>query len=106
MACLFPGLASCGANRLQTELKQINVACFPNITHAQALLMKGRGSLEQAFGDDIKINWITLYIIAGASNGGSVLVSRNDAGIGSARNLAGKTWTTIRWIQMVSHPPR
>jgi len=127
MGCLLPGLVSCGANRLQTELKQINVACFPNITHAQALLMKGRGSLEQAFGNDIKINWITfnagpseieamfagavdigyigpvpavsgyiqsngdLYIIAGASNGGSVLVSRNDAGIGSAGDLAGKT---------------
>ena len=120
-------IGSCGKNQTQTELTQINVACFPNITHAQALLLKGQGSLEQAFGDKIKIKWLTfnagpseieamfagevdigyigpvpavsgyvqskgdLYIIAGASNGGSVLVSRNDADIWTAADLAGKT---------------
>lgn len=120
-------VVSCGTTRTQAELTQINVACFPNITHAQALLLKGQGSLEQAFGDDIKINWITfnagpseiealfagkvdigyigpvpavsgyiqsngdLHIIAGASNGGSVLISRNDVDIRSAEDLSGKT---------------
>ena len=128
MTCLFlASFVSCGTNSGQTALTQINVACFPNITHAQALLMKGQGSLEQAFGGDIKTNWTTfnagpseiealfagkvdigyigpvpavsgyiqsdgdLFIIAGASNGGSALISRNDANIGSAGDLAGKT---------------
>ena len=126
-ACLLL-LVSCGTNRGKAELTQINVACFPNITHAQALLMKGQGSLEQAFGGSgIKINWITfnagpseiealfagqvdigyigpvpavsgyiqsdgdLHIIAGASNGGSALISRNDTNIMFAGDLAGKT---------------
>ena len=122
--CLF---ASCAKVSNQTELTRINVACFPNITHAQALLMKGHGTLEQVFGDDVNVNWITfnagpsqieamfaghvdigyigpvpavsgyvqsagdLHIIAGASNGGSVLIARNDANINSAKDLAGKT---------------
>jgi len=110
----------------QTELTQINLACFPNITHAQALLLKGQGTLEQTFGG-LKVNWITfnagpseieamfagevdigyigpvpavngyiqsdgdLFIIAGASDGGSVLVARSDSDIRSAGDLDGKT---------------
>lgn len=125
MALLF--LISRKQNTKQTDLTQINMACFPNITHAQALLLKGRGTLEKDFGDTVKVNWITfnagpseiealfagevdigyigpvpatsgyvqsngdLYIIAGASNGGSVLVARNDSDIRSAGDLDGKT---------------
>lgn len=108
---------------------EVNIACFPNITHAQALVLKDRGTLEEKLGDGIKVNWLTfnagpseiealfagevdigyigpvpaisgyvqadgdLRIIAGASNGGSVLVARGDAGINSATDLAGKTVT-------------
>ena len=121
---LFP---ACKSNIDKTELSQINIACFPNITHAQALVLKGQRTLEEAFGDDVNINWITfnagpsqiealfagevdigyigpvpavngyvqsggdLQIIAGASNGGSVLVARNDSDIRSAAGLDGKT---------------
>jgi NitT/TauT family transport system substrate-binding protein len=121
-------LVSCGQRQTQGELKQINIAHFPNITHAQALLLKEQGTLEQAFEEDgVRINWITfnagpsviealfagavdisyigpmpalsgyiqsggsLQIIAGASNGGTVLVARNDSGISTARDLDGKT---------------
>lgn len=126
MICLLLSfLTACGSK--ETDLTQINVACFPNITHAQALLMKGQGTLEEVFGDDIKVNWVTfnagpseieamfagqidigyigpvpaltgyiqssgdLQIIAGASNGGSVLVARNDADIWYPKDLDGKT---------------
>ena len=41
------------------DLTQINVACFPNLTHAQALVMKDQGSLEKAYGDGVKVNWVT-----------------------------------------------
>ena len=130
-AILFAALllmpASCRSDSKQTGLAQINIACFPNITHAQALLLKGQGTLERAFGDGVKINWITfnagpsqiealfagevdigyigpvpavngyvqsggdLQIIAGASNGGSVLVARNGSDIRTAGDLDGKT---------------
>ena len=127
--CVLPALlTSCGGTRAKAELSQINIACFPNITHAQALLLKGRGTLEPLFEEDgITINWITfnagpsqiealfagavdigyigpvpalsgyiqshgdLQIIAGATNGGSVLVARNDSDIRSARDLDGMT---------------
>ena len=52
----FP--ASCKTSQ-PAALTQINVACFPNITHAQALLMKGQGTLEKAFGDGVKVHWVT-----------------------------------------------
>ena len=121
-------LVSCIRSGQQAELSQINIACFPNITHAQALVLKGQGTLEGAFKDSgIEVNWITfnagpseiealfagavdvgyigpvpalsgyvqssgdLRIIAGASNGGSVLVARNDSDIRSAGDLDGKT---------------
>ena len=120
-------LTSCKSDASQTGLTQINVACFPNITHAQALLLKGQGTLERTFGDEVKINWITfnagpsqiealfagdvdigyigpvpalngyvqsggdLQIIAGVSNGGPVLIVRNDSDISTASDLDGKT---------------
>jgi len=120
-------LASCRRDQDGGGLTQINIACFPNITHAQALLMKGQETLERIFGDDVNVNWITfnagpsqieamfagavdigyigpvpaisgyiqsggdLFVIAGASNGGSAMVARNDSGIRSAGDLDGKT---------------
>ena len=127
-ACLLLTLlASCGRAGDEGELTRINLACFPNITHAQALLLKGQGTVEDMFGDEIQVNWITfnagpseieamfageidigyigpvpalsgyiqsdgdLQIIAGTSNGGSVLVARNDSEISAAGDLDGKT---------------
>jgi NitT/TauT family transport system substrate-binding protein len=128
LSLLIVLLTSCAQNRTQGELIQINIACFPNITHAQALLLKAEGTLEKAFEEDgVSINWITfnagpsviealfagavdisyigpvpalsgyiqsggsLQIIAGAVNGGSVLIARNDSDIYTAADLDGKT---------------
>ena len=117
-------LAGCG--RGGSEAPEVRVAYFPNITHAQALVMKNRGMLEEAIGEGVAVRWIAfnagpaviealfageidisyigpvpaingyvqsggdLRIIAGASNGGSVLVAREGADIGSAADLDGK----------------
>jgi NitT/TauT family transport system substrate-binding protein len=103
---------------------EVRIAYFPNITHAQALVMKGQGILEKKgiavkwrafnagpseiealFAGEIDIGYIgpvpaangyvqsqgDLKIVAGASNGGSVLVVRKAAGINSVAELNGKT---------------
>jgi len=128
LCCMVLFTSSCNPNSTEAKLTQINVACFPNVTHAQALLMKGQGTLEQAFEESgVSINWITfnagpsqiealfagavdigfigpvpavsgyiqssgdLHVIAGASNGGSVLVAREGSGILTAGDLDGRT---------------
>lgn len=105
----------------------VRIAYFPNITHAQALVMKNQGGLEQALGDEYKVEWVSfnagpaevealfageidlgyigpipaisanvqskgdVQIIAGAADAGAVLAVRPDAGIGSVKDLDGKT---------------
>lgn len=39
------------------ENQEIRIAYFPNITHAQALVMKNKGELEKKFSDTHKIKW-------------------------------------------------
>jgi len=117
-------LSSC--NSKTTEISEVRIAYFPNITHAQALVMKSEGLLDKKLDNDIDVKWIAfnagpseiealfageidigyigpvpaingyvqsngdLQIIAGAANGGSVLVARNDVDINSAADLEGK----------------
>jgi len=117
------GLTSC--KKKANELSMVHIAYFPNITHAQALVMKGGGRLEKKLGG-IPVKWIAfnagpseiealfagkidigyigpvpaisgyvqsggdLRIIAGATNGGSVLVARKGVNINSAADLDGK----------------
>jgi NitT/TauT family transport system substrate-binding protein len=117
------GLTSCNNNG--GEITEVRIAYFPNITHAQALVMKNEGFLEEKL--DINVRWIVfnagpaeiealfagqidigyigpvpavngfvqsngdLRIIAGATNGGSVLVARNGVNIQTAADLDGKT---------------
>ncbi len=54
LAALALGLAPMSAAAKDTE---VNIGYFNNVTHAQALYMKATGSLEEAFPDDVKINW-------------------------------------------------
>ncbi len=54
-AILAAFLGGCGG----TNEKEIRIAYFPNITHAQALVMKNQGSLEQALGDEYKVSWVS-----------------------------------------------
>jgi len=117
------GLTAC--KKKAGEMSEVHIAYFPNITHAQALVMKGKGTLEKKL-QNISIKWIPfnagpseiealfagkidigyigpvpaisgyvqsggdLKIIAGAANGGSVLVARKGVNINSASDLAGK----------------
>lgn len=53
-AVLAINLAGCG----RTAEKEVRIAYFPNITHAQALVMKNQGSLEQALGDEYAVSWV------------------------------------------------
>ena len=120
--------AAC-SEKESNKLTNVRIAFLPNITHAQALLMKEEGKLEEVYGDGINITWtsfntgteiitalfakeidisyigpvpaISAYsqsqgdvkIIAGAANGGSVLVARNGSTIKTVNDLKGKTVT-------------
>ena len=48
------GITGCGAKE---KTAQINVGYFNNITHAQALLMKAEGTLEDSVSEDVQVNW-------------------------------------------------
>ncbi|MCD7708769.1 MAG: aliphatic sulfonate ABC transporter substrate-binding protein [Clostridiales bacterium] len=48
-------LAGCGSGSGETV--DVRMAYFPNITHAQALVMKNEGTLEAALGDDCNVTW-------------------------------------------------
>ena len=41
-------LCGCGGGKAQGEKITVHVGYFPNVTHTQALVMKGSGSLEEA----------------------------------------------------------
>lgn len=121
LVSLFTG---CNKESQPNKVK-LNVAYFPNITHAQALVMKSQGSLEKIdencdvkwtsfnagpaeiealFAGEIDIGYIgpvpaingyvnsdgDLRIIAGATNGGSVLVAGKGSTISSVTDLANK----------------
>lgn len=109
-----------------TESVKLNVAYFPNITHAQALVMKTQGTLEK-IDENCEVTWTSfnagpaeiealyagkidigyigpvpaingyvnsngdLKIIAGVTNGGSVLVAGKDSTVSSVSDLANKT---------------
>lgn len=46
-----------GANRDSGGKTEVNIGYFPNVTHAQALVMKNERTLEQAFGEETDVNW-------------------------------------------------
>lgn len=127
LTAVFICILLIGCNRSNDVISEVHIAYFPNITHAQALVMKSQGLFEEKLGNDISIKWISfnagpseiealfageidigyigpvpavngyvqsggdLRIIAGASNGGSVLVAREDADISSIAELDNKT---------------
>lgn len=39
------------------ELKTIRVACFPNVTHTQALINIQEGRFQEILGEDVKVEW-------------------------------------------------
>ncbi len=108
------------------EAVDLRIGYFPNITHAQALVLKDQGKVEEAVGDNVNVSWtsfnagpaeiesifageidlgyigpipaINAYeqsegdvnIIANASDGGAVLVTRKDLVLEDAKDLDGK----------------
>ncbi len=54
LAALTAALASGTAAAKETT---VNIGYFNNVTHAQALYMKAAGTLEEAFPDDVTVNW-------------------------------------------------
>lgn len=50
------GLAGCGAKK-ETKRPEIHVGYFNNVTHAQALYMKARGTLEKDFAEKADVKW-------------------------------------------------
>ncbi len=51
--CLLTGCGDSPSDKEET----VNIGYFPNVTHAQALVMKNEGVLEEAFGGEIPVNW-------------------------------------------------
>ncbi len=56
MTLLAVGVAGCG-NKQNSEKAELHVGYFNNVTHAQALLMKADGSLEDSLGEDVDVSW-------------------------------------------------
>lgn len=58
----FIFITGCGRKDDSLELSEVTIGYFPNITHAQALLMKAEGILEKElqkeFQQDISVKWI------------------------------------------------
>lgn len=50
-------VTGCGAQKEASS--KVRMACFPNITHAQALVMKNQGMLEEKLGEDYEVSWTT-----------------------------------------------
>ncbi len=48
--------AGCSKND-NSKAGEVHIGYFNNVTHAQALLMKAEGTLEEAFGDDADVTW-------------------------------------------------
>ena len=72
-------LTGCGTEK-NTEAKkggQLRVACFPNITHAQALLMKNQKMLEEKL-PDYEVSWKTFT--AGSSEIEAIFAGEIDMG--------------------------
>ena len=69
-------LAGCGSGK--GEGTQLRMACFPNVTHAQALVMKNQNILEKKFGDDCEVTWNTFT--AGSSEVEAIFAGEIDIG--------------------------
>ncbi|MCC8138286.1 MAG: aliphatic sulfonate ABC transporter substrate-binding protein [Clostridiales bacterium] len=61
-----------------TETVEVRMAYFPNITHAQALVMKNEGSLEEALGDGYEVSWTSFT--AGSSEVEAIFAEEIDIG--------------------------
>ena len=54
---LSVGVTACGSNDGKDEKEEVNIGYFNNVTHAQALLIKSEGSMEDVLGDTATVKW-------------------------------------------------
>ena len=59
-AVIALGLTAC--NKKDSDISEVRIAYFPNITHAQALVMKSEGLLEEKLDDEKDKKLVDLYI--------------------------------------------
>ncbi len=72
VAVLTVFISSCGGK------ENINIGCFPNITHSQALYGMTDENFDKAFGDSVNVNWYTFN--AGPSEMESIRAGSIDIG--------------------------
>lgn len=56
---LFTVTALCvvGCGKKSENEKEVHIGYFNNITHAQALLLKSEGKIEESLGEDVNVKW-------------------------------------------------
>lgn len=52
-------LALCSCRRETDGITNVRIACFPNITHSQALVGMAQNSFQSALGEDCNVEWLT-----------------------------------------------
>lgn len=50
-------LCAVGCGKKSEKEKEVHVGYFNNITHAQALLLKSEGKIEESLGEDVNVKW-------------------------------------------------
>ncbi|MCD8338535.1 MAG: aliphatic sulfonate ABC transporter substrate-binding protein [Lachnospiraceae bacterium] len=85
MAALL-GLTGCSSQssdsssdiNANSETVEVRMAYFPNITHAQALVMKNEGTLEETLGEGFEVSWTSFT--AGSSEVEALFAQEIDIG--------------------------
>ena len=59
--CLSVVMCICttGCTNTHSNKSVVRIACFPNITHSQALYAQATGSMESALGEECEVSWHT-----------------------------------------------
>ena len=54
---IIGGLTGCSSKKSESEVVNVRVGYFPNITHSQALVGRAQGSFQKSIGTASKIDW-------------------------------------------------
>lgn len=78
LSALLFSLASCGSKSSESGAPQVRIAYFPNIIHAQALIMKNQNTLENKWGENCEVTWTSFN--AGPSEIEAIFAGEIDLG--------------------------
>src|SRR5699024_344195 len=116
-------LSACAENSAQSDAKdkqdKITVGYFPNLNHAPAMVAKEKKLFEEQLGDEVEIEYETfsadriqaalvgpgramnsyitdveVKLLAAASTGGTVIMSREDSGVNKPDDIYNHTFNT------------